>query len=46
MLPEILFHFKIDELIEEPGHNIYMYHHIIANSTPLNLCRPEVEDVQ
>jgi hypothetical protein len=40
MLYEILFHVKIDELIEEHGHC-----HIIANSTPLNLCGLRLGDV-
>jgi hypothetical protein len=40
------FSFKIDELIEEHGHKVYIYCHIIAISTPLNLLGPELGDVQ
>jgi hypothetical protein len=46
MLHEILSHIKIDELIEEHGHKVYIYHHIIANNTPLNLFGPRLGDVQ
>jgi hypothetical protein len=46
MLHDILSQVKIDELIEEYGHIVYIYCHIIANSTPLNLCGPELGDVQ
>jgi hypothetical protein len=33
MLHEILSQIQIDELIEEQGHTVYIYRHIIANST-------------
>jgi CRISPR/Cas system-associated endonuclease Cas3-HD len=38
MLHEILSHVKIDELIEERVYKVYIYCHIIANSTSLRLC--------
>jgi hypothetical protein len=43
---EILYQVKIDEFIEEHGHKVYIYHHIIAISTPLNLCGTRLGNVQ
>jgi hypothetical protein len=46
MLLEILSHVKIYEFIEEHGHKVYIYCHIIAISTQLNLFGPGIGDVQ
>jgi hypothetical protein len=46
MLLEILSLVKIDELIEEPGHKVYIYCHIIDISAPLNLFSSRLGDVQ
>jgi hypothetical protein len=46
MLLEILSQVKIDELIEEPGHKVYISCHIIVISAPLNLFGSELGDVQ
>jgi hypothetical protein len=46
MLLEIFSHVRIDELIEECGHKVYVYVDIIDNPIPLNLSGPELRDVQ
>jgi hypothetical protein len=46
MFHEILSRVKIDELIEENRHKVYMYRHVIAISTPLNLFGLRLGDVQ
>jgi hypothetical protein len=45
MLHEILSQVKIDELIAEHGHQVYIYTHIIAISTLLNLFGPKLKDI-
>jgi hypothetical protein len=46
MLHEILSQVEIDWLIVEHGHKVYIYRHVIAILTPLNLFGPELGDVQ
>jgi hypothetical protein len=42
MLHKILSQVKIDNFIKDHGHKVYIYCHIIAISTPLNLFGPKL----